>query len=269
MARFVAALGIATLVWLVVPAQANHVPGAAYGGTTSAGGSVELQVSADGAQVVFFRASNVPNCSPINGFEGRRGYPIAADHTFSIPPFVTGAFPSPNAATGTLNLGGNCTALTWTATAGSRPPPPPPPTQPPAPPPPPPPSRPVPVASGPYFVGGHDRVRIVRGKPGAYDERVEARFRECSGTPPFRLFVTQRRRVGGAVVAQSNFSRPLTGPRAAPPSASGRTCRDYTVIWSLARKLYGAGWLTITLRIVDSRGADSGAPNFALRAPKP
>jgi hypothetical protein len=109
----------------------------------------------------------------------------------------------------------------------------------------------------------------MRGKPGVHDERIHARFRECSGTPPLRLFVTQRRRVGSAVVARSNFSRALSGARAAPPSASGQTCRDYTVIWSLARKLYGAGWLTITLRIVDSRGADSGAPNFALRAPKP
>jgi hypothetical protein len=111
-------------------------------------------------------------------------------------------------------------------------------------------------------------VKIVRGQPGKADESIRAKFRECGGALPLRLFVMQRRRVGGALVAEAKFSRLL--PRARPiPSPGGVTCRDYTVTWRLTPAFFGAGWLHITLRLVDARGEASGAPSYALRAPQP
>lgn len=255
------AIGIASQL-SVSPAQAHHIPGATYTGTHSGGGTVEFTVSADGTRIESFRMTNVPSgqCT-VNEASSRPGalVPIAADHTFafeeggSLGSFFRGAFPSTGTAAGTLKatpIPAQLACLTfasqtWTATTSATPAP----------------SQ--SAGSRPYFRGGHDSVKLVRSRLGTRGVSVRAKFRACGGTPPFRLVVRQRRRVGTAVVAESSFRKALTSGR---PASEG--CRDYTVNWRLTTKFYGAGYVVVTLLIVDAAGEESGAPRYALRAPK-
>lgn len=249
---------------LVSPAHANHVAGATYTGTHSAGGTVEFTVSSDGTQIATWRVTNVPSGScTVSEARSRTTTAIAADHTFNfeeggqLGSFFRGSFPSIGSASGTLKMTpipAQLTCLTfasqtWTATTSARPPSPPPPPQ--------------PRAFPPSFRGGADNVTLVRSGPGKRVVSVRAKFRACSGTPPFQLSVRQRRRVGRSVVAEARFRRRLTGGRPAPQG-----CRDFVVSWRLAAKFFGAGHVVITLLIVDAAGEESGAPQYALRAPR-
>jgi hypothetical protein len=254
---------VAALAWLAAaPADANHIPGATYRGTHSGGGTVQFTVSADGTRVTFYGVFGIPTSGGGTCFAATApefaGIPIV-NHSFaSSGEFVfTGSFPRAGVAQGTLAYRnapspcGTTATFTWTATAGSSPSPSPPP--------------PPPAATGPpYFRGGHARVRLVRKS----ETRVvvAARFRICEGGRPLRLFVSQRRRVAGKLVAQTAFNRRLIGGKPIP-ELGGRRCRDYATSWDLAAKLFGGGWITITLRVVDPAGRSSGAPQFAVRAP--
>lgn len=248
---------------LAAPANANHVAGATYTGMHSAGGTVEFTVSSDGTQIATWRVTNVPSGScTVSEARSRTTTAIAADHTFNfeeggqLGSFFRGSFPSVGSASGTLKMTpipAQLTCLTfasqtWTATTSARPPSPPPPR---------------PTAFPPSFRGGADSVRFVRSGAGKRVVSVRAKFRACSGTSPFQLSVRQRRRVGTAVLAEARFRKRLTGGRPAPQG-----CRDYVVSWRLAAKFFGAGHVVITLVIVDAAGEESGAPQYALRAPR-
>ena len=167
---------------------------------------------------------------------------------------ISGSFPRPGEVTGAVAV--SCTGVVVTFTQTTTLPPPPPP-------PPPPPASTQP--SSPFFQGGHDSVKLVRGKTKG-DVSVRARFRGCGGTGPFRL-VVQRRRVGTAIAAESTFGKPLGAGTPAPPSLT-TPCRDFAATWRLASKFFGAGVVVITLKIVDSGDRESLTPQYALRAPK-
>ncbi len=124
------------------------------------------------------------------------------------------------------------------------------------------------TSSGPFFLGGHGKVKFVRGKTSG-GVSVVASFRGCSGTAPFKLAVTQRRRVGTAIVAESMFTKALGSGTAAPATPAGTPCRDFGSSWPLAKKFFGEGWVVLTLKIVDSGARVSGTPQWAFRAPKP
>ena len=85
------------------PARANHIAGATYMGTAATGGTVEFDVSADGASVTRFELTNVQtSCGVANG--SVTNIPITA-HTFSREtgtPRVSGSFPTVQQAQGTL-----------------------------------------------------------------------------------------------------------------------------------------------------------------------
>jgi hypothetical protein len=251
--------------FLVAAADASHTPGATYRGTHSGGGTVEFTVSTDGTRIRSYGVFGVPTASGQTCFSATSpafaGIPIS-DHSFTSTGefFFAGSFPRAGFAQGTLGFRnapspcGTTATFTWTATTGAA-------TSPP-----PPPSPPAPPASRfpPHFRGGHDRVRLVRRSRTRVD--VDARFRICEGGTPLRLFVTQKRRVSGRVVAEGRFSRRLVGGKQV--RMGGTPCRDYRTRWTLAAKFFGGGWLTITLRVVDPAGRDSGAPQYAFRAPK-
>jgi hypothetical protein len=107
-------------------------------------------------------------------------------------------------------------------------------------------------------------MRLVRQASGV---RVELAFRACGGDGPLALFATQRRRSQGSVVAEAKFTRLLPRGRTAP-SLGAASCRDYGVRWPLARKFFGAGWVIVILRLVDSSGSESKTPSWAVRAPR-
>jgi hypothetical protein len=250
------------LAWLAAaPADANHIAGATYTGTVTGGGTVELRVAADGSAVTYFKVAGIPGFpNKICGLEASATFnaPIT-NHAFSFGltglRLFAGSFPQPRIATGTVEdsfcFNG---PRTWTATTNAAPPPTT--TQPPA-----------PASPPPFFLGGNQRVKLVRKSPTL--AVVDARFRICGGKKPLRLLVTQRRREGKQLVADSSFSRPLAAGKSAPAMASGIPCADYATSWTLAAKFFGAGWITITVRVVDAAGAKSLAPQFALRAPTP
>ncbi|HEX6700347.1 MAG TPA: hypothetical protein VF101_06400 [Gaiellaceae bacterium] len=268
--RLSIAVILAVVGWLAAaPADANHIPGATYRGTHSGGGTVQFTVSADGTRVTSYGVFMIPIAGGGTCFAATApefaGIPIVNHEFAKSGEFVfTGSFPRAGVAQGTLAFRnapspcGTTATFTWTATAGSGPAPsPPPPPQPPPPPP--------PAATGPpYFRGGHDRVRLVR--KSKTQVVVAARFRICEGGTPLRLFVTQRRRVSGRLVAESKFSRRLVGGKPIR-ELGGTLCRDYRTSWNLGLKLFGTGWITITLRVVDPAGRSSGAPQYAVRAP--
>jgi hypothetical protein len=101
------------------PASANHVPGATYAGTVFGGGTVSLVVSDDGTQVDFDSAGWSGNgCGTSSA--GRDDMPIT-NHTFSYSDSmsgISGSFPSPGTASGTVrvSLGCNTGDVSWTAT---------------------------------------------------------------------------------------------------------------------------------------------------------
>lgn len=280
---FVAAAVVAGVV--VASGGARHVPGGLYTGTHSGGDALEFQVSADGKAITRFELTQVP--IPVSGgtcyitretaSELGKGIPIN-NHAFSYRATrgtetvsFSGSFPSPQRATGSLELDEGTTficgdrllitsgrwtsgTLTWTAAAGG-------------PSGPTPPSAPI-APHTPSFLGGHTHVKLLRGKPTKRDVSVLAQFRMCAGTRgPFRLFVTQRRKAGGVIAAQGRFSRELVGGRPVSSPVNAR-CRDHSVTWRLADKFFGPGWLIVILRVDDAAGNQSGSPSWAFRAPR-
>jgi hypothetical protein len=243
------------------PAGATHIPGATYTGTVSGGGTIELRVSPDGASVTYFKYAGVPGL-------GTRSCGLETASTFSAPisghaftwglaglRALAGSFTGTQTAAGTVEeafcFNG---ARSWTAATTALPPRTPPAT----------PVSPSPPARSttPYFRGGHESTKLLRGPKRVV--RVRAKFRSCAGTPPFRVVIRQRRRVNKAVVAEATLRKALTGGRRTPEPE----CRDYVVTWRLAAKLYGAGHIVFTLMIIDATGAESPTPSSFVRAPK-
>lgn len=118
--------GLLLMLGLVVaPALGNHVPGAKYAGTTSTGGFVRLEVSADGSTVTSFGVDGgLPSgCGSFSSF-GYGGDPII-DHAFSRSEegdslSYSGSFPSEQRAEGALSVQNafdpSCAVdATWTA----------------------------------------------------------------------------------------------------------------------------------------------------------
>jgi len=110
-------LPIAALAPLLMTflAAADPIPGAHYMGTVDVGGTVAFDVSADGTQVLNFTASDVPGTIPPGSgpcaFQQSTYPPIPLDivsNAFGpgIPDFyeLSGSFPGPNTAQGTLRL---------------------------------------------------------------------------------------------------------------------------------------------------------------------
>ena len=115
------------------PAFANHIPGATYTGAAATGGTVELDVSADGSAVTRFVATGVP--SPCGGTisRGFTGSLPIVNHAFSSDPAASipfeGFFPDSGRAAGAVRQS-SCPspAVGWlAATAAIAAPPPPPP----------------------------------------------------------------------------------------------------------------------------------------------
>src|SRR5206468_1437973 len=105
----------------------DHIAGATYNGTHSAGGTVQLLVSGDGSAVTSFSFTNLPGdrCTFTEG--SVTGNMPITNHAFSSSgtATITGSFPGIQTATGTLqvSLPTICTsqAVTWNATTTSPP----------------------------------------------------------------------------------------------------------------------------------------------------
>lgn len=124
------------LVLAATPAHANHIPGAAYAGTTDTGGAISFEVSEQGGAVTRFAWSGVPNPNPecptlTSEFIGKA--PIV-NHAFSGLTYLRfrGSFPGNQQAAGRLTWhtpGGpgrsNCSnfSIGWTATTTAATPP--------------------------------------------------------------------------------------------------------------------------------------------------
>jgi hypothetical protein len=101
-------------------AQANHIPGATYRGTSPAGGTVEFDLSADGTSVTRFVAADVrTGCGGMVSKSFTGSIPIVT-HAFSSDPAdavrFEGSFPSPGSAAGSL-IDSSCAnpAVSWSA----------------------------------------------------------------------------------------------------------------------------------------------------------
>jgi hypothetical protein len=97
----VGALSLAT-----APAHASHIPGATYRGTAASGGTVELDVSADGAAVTRLGVTDVrSSCGVAVSMTFTGSLPIV-NHAFSSDPAdlirFEGSFPAPGQASGAL-----------------------------------------------------------------------------------------------------------------------------------------------------------------------
>jgi hypothetical protein len=124
---------VAGLLWFATaPASANHIPGATYTGAAATGGTVELDVSADGSAVTRFVATGVP--SPCGGTISKNltGRLPIVNHAFSSDPADSipfeGSFPVSGGAAGAVRQS-SCPspAVGWlAATAAVAAPPPPP-----------------------------------------------------------------------------------------------------------------------------------------------
>ncbi len=140
--RFGSLLVAAGLTLAATPANANHIPGATYTGTTAMGGTVSFDVSTQGGSIRRFAWSGVPtNCGMTTGtstgsFVG--SIPILSQpnlgHAFSQAPgrrvLFSGSFPANQQAEGTLGtgprqaVGSGCTfSVGWTATTAAMAPP--------------------------------------------------------------------------------------------------------------------------------------------------
>jgi hypothetical protein len=121
------------VLWLATaPAQANHIPGATYRGTSATGGAVEFDVAADGTSITRFVATDVQTgCGGTLSKSFMGTLPIAADAFASDPADnvrFEGSFPSTGTAAGSL-VDSSCAAslVSWSAAtdaAAATPPPP-------------------------------------------------------------------------------------------------------------------------------------------------
>jgi hypothetical protein len=130
--RFVLCAVAGALSFATSPAYANHIPGATYTGAAATGGTVQLDVSADGSAVTRFVATDVP--SPCGGTISKSfmgSLPIV-NHAFSSDPADSipfeGFFPVSGGAAGAVRQS-SCSspAVGWLAAteAVAAPPPPP------------------------------------------------------------------------------------------------------------------------------------------------
>jgi hypothetical protein len=113
--------GVLTLA--AAPAQASHVAGTTYRGTAAGGGTVELDVSADGASITRFVASNVrDNCGGTLAKAFTGSLPIV-NHAFSSdqadPVRFDGSFPASGQAAGRLLQSSCPSPVSWTAATGA------------------------------------------------------------------------------------------------------------------------------------------------------
>jgi hypothetical protein len=118
--RFGLYAAVGALLVASAPAHANHIPGATYRGTAATGGTVEFDVSADGAAVTRLVATEVrSNCGGTFS-KGLSGSIPIVNHAFSSDPADSirfeGAFAAPAQASGAL-LQGSCPnpAVSWAA----------------------------------------------------------------------------------------------------------------------------------------------------------
>jgi hypothetical protein len=125
-----AVVGVLSLA--TAPAHASHIPGATYRGTAATGGTVEFDVSADGAAVTRLVATDVrSHCGWAVSKSFTGSLPIV-NHAFSSDPTDSirfeGSFPATGQASGVL-LPGSCPTPTvsWAASTGAAAIPPPPP----------------------------------------------------------------------------------------------------------------------------------------------
>ena len=95
---------------VVVPAFAEHVPGATYDGTHNGGGGVDFDVSQDGSGITRFRATDIPgDTCDFPEVEVNFTTPVAIqNHMFSRTVAnglsFDGAFDTPGGAQGTLKM---------------------------------------------------------------------------------------------------------------------------------------------------------------------
>jgi hypothetical protein len=134
MSVVLALAGTILLTILVSPAGANHSYPATYNGSIQGGGTVEFDVSADGAAVTRFAVVGFDAfpCATSVDSTTTGTIPISSGtpHSFSTSEF-TGTFDANQHATGTFKavfFGPSCTTPTrnWTATTTTPPPGPPP-----------------------------------------------------------------------------------------------------------------------------------------------
>ena len=111
MRKLLVLLPIAALAPLLITllVAAAPVPGAHYSGTITGGGTVALDVSGDGTQVLSFAVSDVPgggSCVIQRTFPIPLDISLTGDFGPGIPDFfeVTGSFPGPDTAQGTLHV---------------------------------------------------------------------------------------------------------------------------------------------------------------------
>lgn len=122
----------ALLLACLVPAAvaANYSYPATYKGTTASGGTVEFDVSADGASVTRFKATQVPmTCGMFFDATANGAFPIVAGSFSNGSPTTglvfSGTFPAAGRAEGTVSYrivnvrydGCSSEAVSWTATA--------------------------------------------------------------------------------------------------------------------------------------------------------
>jgi hypothetical protein len=143
---------LAMAVWAPAAPAANVVYPATYTGTAATGGTVELDVSADGNEIIRFALTKVPlpPCGTVTGQTPRKVAIVndSFSNTLGLVHF-SGSFPVLGQAQGSVSIhrkDGTCDSeeISWTATA-----PLPPPVEPPPPPPPPAPVLPPPDETAP------------------------------------------------------------------------------------------------------------------------
>jgi hypothetical protein len=130
--RFGLYAAVGALVLVSAPAHANHIPGATYRGTAANGGTVEFDVSADGAAVTRLVATDVRSSCGATVSKTFTGSLPIVNHAFSSDPAdlirFEGSFPATGQASGAL-VDGLCPnpAVSWAAStdaAAIMPPPP-------------------------------------------------------------------------------------------------------------------------------------------------
>jgi len=129
--RFLLPVALAAGTVAAPPAVASHSAPATYTGPAATGGTVEFDVSADGASVTRFALTNVSTTCGIVSAASVSTYPIS-NHAFSADTLgevrFGGSFPAIQQASGTLSYRSldfpACTSaeVGWTATTTAPPP---------------------------------------------------------------------------------------------------------------------------------------------------
>lgn len=132
--RFGLLLVAGALAFSAAPARADHIPGATYTGTAATGGTIEVDVSADGASVTRFAASQVPTDCGVVSVSFTGSIPIV-NHAFAREAIdgadFAGTFAPAQRVAGTLSEGAggapvDCAySVGWTGATTALPPQPP------------------------------------------------------------------------------------------------------------------------------------------------